>query len=326
VNNPQMVSNSVVCANDTTDSGSVSGKSPLFREYMHIEKWGNVPVEGIHLGETYVFPKLDGSNASLWFSRDTGIIHGGSRHRVLSLDADNQGFLAYAASNPVFHEFFSRHPELRLYGEWLVPHTLKTYREDTWRRFWVFDVYNDDTQQYLPYSDYQSILEEAKIDYIPTLAIVRNASLDDFVKLLDANVLFITDGKGTGEGIVIKNYNFYNKDNAQVWAKIICSEFKEQHHRVMGAPEIGGTLVEEQIATKFVTKALCEKTLAKITSEHNGWESKYIPELLGRIYYDVIAEEMWNICKEHKHRLTINFPTLRSFITKQIKKHLPETF
>jgi hypothetical protein len=34
---------------------------------MHIEKFGNTGVEGIELGECYVFPKLDGTNSSLWF-------------------------------------------------------------------------------------------------------------------------------------------------------------------------------------------------------------------------------------------------------------------
>ena len=35
-----------------------------FRQYMHIERFGNEEVLGIELGESYVFPKLDGTNAS----------------------------------------------------------------------------------------------------------------------------------------------------------------------------------------------------------------------------------------------------------------------
>ena len=35
-------------------------------------------------------------------------------------------------------------PGCRFFGEWLVPHSLKTYREDAWRDFYIFDVMKDD--------------------------------------------------------------------------------------------------------------------------------------------------------------------------------------
>ena len=65
-----------------------------FKKYMHIERFGTDEVQGIELGDCYVFPKLDGTNASLW--SEDGKIQAGSRKRHLSIDADNAGFFEWA--------------------------------------------------------------------------------------------------------------------------------------------------------------------------------------------------------------------------------------
>jgi len=35
-----------------------------FMKYQHVERYGTDEVEGIELGETYIFPKIDGTNGS----------------------------------------------------------------------------------------------------------------------------------------------------------------------------------------------------------------------------------------------------------------------
>jgi hypothetical protein len=300
----------------------------MFKPYMHIEKFGNDDVRGIELGECYVFPKLDGTNASLWALEVNGelLIRGGSRTRELSMASDNAGFFNRSRIDERYAAFFVAFPHLRLYGEWLVPHTLKTYREDAWGKFWVFDVYNDSSQEYVPYDGYKEFLDEYNIDYIPPLAKIKNGSYENFVHLLQGNNFYIKDGMGVGEGIVIKNYDFYNRYNKQVWAKVITSEFKEKHHKEMGCPETEKQLVEENIAEDYVTQALCTKTKAKIEIEYGGgWTSKYIPRLLETVFHDIVREDTWDIVKNNKN-VTINFGTLRHFVYKKVKEQLPEVF
>lgn len=65
-----------------------------FTKYMHLERIGTSEVEGIEDGLTYVFPKLDGTNASVWLNEE-GEVQAGSRNRHLSIGADNAGFLAW---------------------------------------------------------------------------------------------------------------------------------------------------------------------------------------------------------------------------------------
>jgi hypothetical protein len=111
----------------------------------------------------------------------------------------------------------------------------------------------------------------------------------------------------------------------QTWAKIVTSEFKEKHHKEMGAPLTENRLVEEDIVDKFVTEALVEKEFAKIANENNGWSSKMIPRLLSQVFHELICEEMWNILKAFKTP-TINFKVLNNMTIAKIKKVKPEIF
>lgn len=306
-----------------------------FKKYQHLERFGTTEVKQIELGTCHIFPKLDGTNASVWLD-ENGEIQAGSRKRHLSLESDNAGFYAWVKEQKNLLEYLKENPTHRLYGEWLVPHSLKTYREDAWKKFYVFDVAvdkedseilhdGDDKVNYLSYDEYSTKLEEKGIDYIVPICTIKNASYEQLVNQLIKNVFLIEDGKGVGEGIVIKNYEFKNSFNRQVWAKIVTTEFKEKHSKAMGHSEIKGKkLIEEKIADEFVTQALCDKVYAKIENE-GGFTSKRIPQLLNVVYYDVVREDAWNFVKKYKNP-SINFGTLQHFVFAKVRTNLPHLF
>ncbi len=292
-----------------------------FLKYQHVERFGTPEVEGIEHGMCYVFPKLDGTNAQLWTDGES--LKAGSRNRELSLDNDNHGFMNWAVKQQNIKELFLKFPNIRLYGEWLVPHTLKTYQENAWRCFYVFDVMKDDI--YLSYTDYKTLLDEYEIEYIPALCTFENPTYESLVKILDKNDYLIQDGKGSGEGIVIKNYNYKNKYGRVTWAKIVKNEFKAQHRKVSDVNEIKDKkMVEADIVDKYVTLSLIEKELAKITSEVE-WTSKLIPRLLNTVFYCLVKEESWNYVKAFKNP-TVNYGTLQHFTIAKIKELKPELF
>lgn len=308
----------------------------MFKKYQHIERFGAPEVQLIELGECFVFPKIDGTNSSVWLD-ENGNVCAGSRNRELSKEKDNAGFYEWASSDFKIHSYLHKYPDHRLFGEWLVPHSIKTYRDEAWKKFYVFDVAvnksedeikheGNDSIKYLHYADYAPKLEAYHLDYIHPLAIMENASYDQFVDQLEKNVFLMQDGKGCGEGIVIKNYDFYNKAGNQIWAKIVTSEFKEKHQKTMGSPRVSGKkMIEEQIANKYVTKALCQKVKAKIEVDAGEFGNKHIPRLLNTVYYDVVKEESWNFVKEFKNPV-INYKILQHFIFNKAKENLPEVF
>lgn len=310
------------------------GMMSKFLKYMHLERFGTDEVDGIEFGTTYVFPKLDGTNAQVWVEGPTNAggyeLKTGSRNRVLSDASDNAGFHSAMTdeSNQEgwnIYKLLVSNPNLTLYGEWLVPHSLKTYREDAWRKFYVFDVFNQTTGKFLSYEEYKPLLDHYQIIYLPPIAIIKNGSYEKYEKCLEKNTFAIKDGQGIGEGVVIKNYEFQNRFGRVVWAKIIANHFKEKHHAAMGAPEIGGKILEEQIVEEFVTQHLVDKVHSKIVNQYGGWSSKMINQLLGVVWYDLITEEIWNIIKKHKNP-KIDFKTLSRFCVMKVKELKSELF
>lgn len=291
-----------------------------FVKYQHIERMGTTEVAGIEDGMCYVFPKIDGTNSQLWY--DGVLLHAGSRNRELSLDNDNQGFFNWAVKQENIYDFFANNPDLRLFGEWLVPHTLKTYEDSAWKNFYVFDVMRG--ERYLPYEEYVDLLEAYAIDYIPPICKIQNPTYERLVGQLEKNGYLIKDGEGSGEGIVIKNYQYVNKYGRVTWAKIVKNEFKTKHQKCDVSELKEKKLVEQEIVDKYVNSVLVDKEFAKIEND-GGWSSKNIPQLLHTVFYTLIKEESWNFLKEHKNP-TIDYKRLMSLTISKIKNLKPELF
>ena len=294
-----------------------------FKKYQHIERYGTTEVDGIDLGLCYVFPKIDGTNASLWVG-DNLEIKAGSRNRELTLNNDNADFYNWVSEQKNIQDFFSKYPNIHLYGEWLVPHALKTYRDDAWRNFYVFDVMEG--ENYIQYEEYKKMLDEFNIEYIPPLCTIENPTFERLNNQLQKNEYLIKDGNGIGEGVIIKNYSYVNKFGRQTWAKIVTADFKVKHAKVTGVSTIKEKkMLECEIVDKYITTTLINKEFEKIKLDSDGGSFKFIPRLLQTVYYCLITEECWNFIKENKYP-SINFKTLQTITTQKIKELKPNLF
>jgi hypothetical protein len=289
-----------------------------FKKYQHIERLGTTETEGILSGMVYVFPKIDGTNGQLWWD---GKLQAGSRNRVLSAESDNAGFWNWAVEQDMFSRFFAEYPNVKLYGEWLVPHTLRTYEDLAWRKFYVFDVV--DGFRHLAYDEYQPMVERFGIEYIPPICKIKDPTHERMIEQLEKNTYLIKDGEGSGEGIVIKNYNYRNRFGHVIWAKIVKNEFKAKHQKADVTELKEKKLAEDQIVDKFVTLAMVEKEYAKIAVD--GWSSKYIPRLLNTVFYTLVKEECWNFVKDLKNP-TIDFKLLNYKTTERVKSLMSHLF
>lgn len=306
-----------------------------FRPYDHVERLGHSEVDGIEFGTCYVFPKIDGTNGCLWWD---GGLRCGSRNRECTVDADNQGFAAWAHSDDpkaiALRNFLSAHPHVILYGEWLVPHAIKLYRQEAWRRFYVFDAFDRIEGRYLYVVEALSWLG---VDVVMPLCVITNPSKEQLLTQLEQNTYLMQDGAGPGEGIVVKNYEWTNQHGRQPWAKIVRAAFKERHVSTMGAPEIkGATTIELAIVNEFVTPELVGKTRAKIlvdVANHDNIDltepgaqrlveetrrATIIPQLLGRVFHDLVVEGLWETLKKHRNP-TIDFSVMLKHCTMRVK-------
>lgn len=318
-----------------------------FVKYHHLEKLGHEEVADILEGTVTVYPKLDGTNASVW--RTGHGVQAGSRNRHLLPDGnDNQGFRTWVQKQEGLSEFLFEHPEHRLYGEWLVPHTLKTYRDEAWERFWVFDVFVEGVLY--PAENFHEAFEAFEIDYITPLAKIKNPTEEQLLNILNkTNTFLINDGAGPGEGIVIKRYGQWrNFQGRQVWAKMVRNEFKEANQKTFGMKETEGKRqVEAEIVAEFVTGTLVKKELAKIVNDlaqdkaltgalHGSdyvfekynqalvtHRAKIIPRLLQTVFYCLVKEEAWSFVKKYKNP-KIDFAKLYRLCVTRTKELTPE--
>ena len=321
--------------------------------YTHVERLGHPNVDGLLMGQCHIFPKLDGTNAVIWSDRDNRALGTGSRKRDMSdwETDDNHGFrykmneLWIAGELDWLQGTYDGVKSPVFYGEWLVPHSLKTYRDDAWRQLYVFDARCPDTFRYLHYDEWAPQLIEAGANVIDPLCIINNPTEEDIERVRDMhNTYLIEEGQGLGEGVVVKNYAFSNRVGKTVWGKSVRNDFKEKNMREMGPPKReGSTQYEALIADLYVTDAFVEKTRVKVEmamiheaglsvadyNEKVGYlaekRGQLIPRLLSTVYSELIDEETASFVKKFKDP-TINFKKLRQFTTAQVKKHAKDLF
>jgi hypothetical protein len=299
----------------------------MFVKYPHLERFGTDEVDGINLGQCHIFPKIDGTNASAWM--EGSWLAAGSRTRVLTVEEDNAGFCAWLLKDPAaepYRQLLVEEPTLRLYGEWLVPHSLKTYREDAWRKFYVFDVL-DESGEFLHYDEYWPICQKYGVEAIPCGLKARNPTYEILLDAAQKNRYLLQENAGAGEGVVIKQYGWRNRFFRTTWAKLVLNAFKDKHIAAMGGAVRDVPMVEEKIVEEFITPHMIEKIIAKIrlSKDEAAFGARDIPRLLGETFHDLVTEELWEAIKKHRN-LKIDFRALNHLAIGRVKHLKPELF
>lgn len=289
-----------------------------FERYQHIEQLGRDAVDGILNGTVYIFDKLDGSNVSVYLN-DDGKIEVASRNKILTPDDDLHGVCKYVLSQTKFEKLLKTYPTLRLFGEWLTPHIVRNYKDDAWKKLYIFDVIEG--EQYFTYEEYTLLLLKFDIDFIPKIAKLENPTEEE-VRQYQDKCKFLT-AEGYGEGIVIKNYDFVNKYGRTTWAKVVRPVAKAV---IKLKPPINSNNIESDIVEKFLTPELIQKEQAKIVADVGfNFEPKLIPRLIQTVWYVFITEELFDALKKFRNP-KIDFKILNKLVIEKIKTVKPELF
>ena len=290
-----------------------------YKSYQHIEKLGNKEVEGILKGKCSIQPKIDGTNGVVWLG-DDGIIHAGSRRRDLTLDNDNAGFYNTVIKDDNIRKYLLDHKDHYLYGEWLVPHTIRYYHPESWKHFYVFDIFSYD-RGYIPYDEYSKELDKYGISYIPEIISIDNPTMEDLTKYLKETKYLIPEDK-MSEGIIIKNYEYRNQYGRCTYAKIVAEEFFNTKSLLrMKNHEAKDKTSEKDIVTTMLSEPLIRKEFAKIKLAYPDIRRQ---ELIGRtlntIFHVFIHEELLDYIEKKKP--LINFYYLKKECDERIKEVL----
>ena len=292
-----------------------------FIKYQHVERLDkdNVEVEGLLDGPVYVQPKLDGTNTSVWKEADG--LHFGKRSQAMGEGDDNRGVKAKYQNDQRYIDFFNEHPDVILYGEWLVKHTISSYLADAWNKLYIFDVCKEDADgniiEWIPYEEYSAWLSAYGIEYVPVIAYLTKPTMEGLMDYVENNHYLLPEGQ-IGEGIVIKRYDYVNPYGRTTWGKIVRSEFKNKSRSAFKGNE---DCIEVQIVEDMFTPEFVLKEYAKI-KEIPGLDSKtIIPRTIATIPYVFITEEIGTILKKYK-KPTIDFKKLCRLCESRVKEYL----
>lgn len=305
---------------------SIEGGTHMqYKSYQHIEKLGREECEGILDGTVTIQPKIDGTN-SVVFLGDDGNIHAGSRKRELTMDSDNGDFYKTIKQDENINRYLLKHPNHYLYGEWLIPHSIRTYNPDAWKKFYIFDVFELDGNygRYLPYEEYIPFLEEFGLTYIPEVTRLTNPTIQDVADCISKTHYLMPEGC-VPEGVIAKNYDYKNKWGHVVWGKIISEEFfnKKQKLRTKNH-EVKSADFETRIANEYISEPMIRKEYAKVLNEYpDAKRQELIGRVLSSVYDSFINEDLLTVVRKNKNCI-INFNIMRTQSNNRVKDVLRE--
>lgn len=265
-----------------------------FKKYHKLYALHKPECHEILHGDVHVQEKIDGANASIWLHED-GTIHCGSRNNDLILKNNPfNGFVEYVKNHEGIKKFFEKYPDLRLYGEWLVRHTIG-YNESSYKQFYLFDI--ETGEGLLPIEEVYDLAEQHDIKTPHYFGKFTDLKIDDVKEMAGKSVL----GE-KGEGIVIKPIDFINQFGERVYAKYVTENFKEDNSVTFGGNnKHSDTYHEMYYVNKFVTLERVRKVVQKLEATLENSETldyKHIPRVMETTFHDVMVEEGYTIAKE----------------------------
>ena len=280
------------------------------KKYLDIERCKQKYAETFNVGEDIVIQeKIDGSNASIRYDEESGTLKAFSRRLELNADNTLNGFWDYVQTLNLdtFKEILGS--RYIVFGEWMgAKHAIK-YPENVYGKFWMFDVWDTQTEQYLPYEETRSFYdkliacgnEDNKFNFVPVFYIGKFESWEKILGLVGRTEV---GAEPAGEGIILKRQNCLDSKSSRLpfYVKIVSEQFSEVHKsRKQKAidPEaiakkeanlaLAATIVTPQRVQKMIYKFIEDGLLPQDWDEHNLKDiSKILPNA---IYKDCVKEE-----------------------------------
>lgn len=260
----------------------------------------------------YVQEKLDGANLSVWL--ENWDMYVGSRSQIVGSPKVKEGFrgaVEYCMNHKGIAAIFNHYPNYRLFGEWLVKHSIP-YPQECYQKFYLYDMFNEDTKEFLTPNIVCAIAREFWVNYPEILLEWKMLSPEQIKEVVGTSKI-----AQAWEGVVIKAPEFTNKFFEKQYAKMVTENFKEANKLSFGCSAKHD--IELNFATTFVSIPRLLKIINKIEQGHDRKVKRSdIPQLLWMMWHDVFTEELWGYVKKH-HEPTIDFKKMERYVTDRTK-------
>lgn len=269
------------------------------KKFMDIVRVVPKYVGGFSVGdEIWCEEKVDGANAGIRYDNETNAVVAQSRKQILTPENNLRGFYEFTQKLDVQKVKDVLGTNLVLFGEWLVPHSIK-YPEDRYNNFYAYDAYDTEKEEYLPQQVAMEMTARLGLTFVPVFYVGPFESWEKIQEMVGKTDM----GGSFGEGVVIKNQTKLNDPNSRnpFYIKIVGEEFCEtKDHKIKQVdPEKLAAQVEARAkAETIVTPARVRKILHKLVDEGilpEDWGSEQMSivakNLSKMVYADCVKEE-----------------------------------
>lgn len=270
------------------------------KKYKDIERLKDKYAPAFKVGEHItITEKIDGANASIVVNED-GTLTACSRRNELNQNNTLQGFYDFVQTLDASIVSAALTSRYILFGEWLVKHTIR-YPEDKMKQFYVFDVYDTETEQYMPWDFTKQIAEFIGLNTVPLFYDGPFISWEHIYSFVGKTEM---GGEPTGEGVVIKSQDrLDNKfSGTPEYVKIVAKEFSEVHQskpqKEIDPAKVAAKQAAEDLAATIVTARRVEKSIQKLVEDGiipEDWDEKSLgviaKHLPRAVYNDCVKEE-----------------------------------
>jgi hypothetical protein len=219
-------------------------KMEEIKKYTDVIRYGKSSTNGVlQEGDIIsITEKIDGANASFRIDNENPLgVTCYSRNNPLDEHNTLSGYYNWVIENilPIKEKLNSNYI---YYGEWLVKHKV-VYKDEYYRNFYMFSIWDIEKEQYL--SD-DIVISEAERLGITTTNYFYRGKYISFEHLMSfVGKSDITLEPNTGEGIVVKNVNYFDNYNRQVFVKLVSERFAEvQKQRLPKNPNVTDKVTE----------------------------------------------------------------------------------
>ena len=243
--------------------------------------------------------KIDGANASIAWDETTGKLEVFSRTNLLNQPGALRGFYDYVKTEVEPKLDLSRHPDLVIFGEWLVKHTVD-YENKCYNKWYVYDIWDKRLNRYISQDIVRGFCREYGLEYTEELYFGPFISWEHCRSFLNKSKAYGPEQ----EGIVVKNQDklLKNDNIAPAYLKIVNEKFKESQHSKkekkpsdpeaeavkQKAAELAASIVTEARVRKLILKLVDE---GKLPSELQPKDMGAVMKLLPKMCFDDCLKE-----------------------------------
>lgn len=265
------------------------------KKYTDVIRYGKSSTKDVlKIGDYIIITeKIDGANASFRLD-ETNPLGVSCYSRNTPLDENNRlrGFYDWVLNNivPIKDKL---EQDAIYYGEWCCPHKIQ-YKPEAQYNFYLFSIWDIETESYIGDNLVRYQAEKLNIKTVPYFYEGEFISFEHMMSFVGKSDLTIEPN--TGEGIVVKNVDYFDKYDKQCFVKLVSEKFAEvQKQKPPKNPNADKSTI---IIKSVLTKARVEKLIHKLIDE--GMLSEdfdissmgIILKLLGnRVYEDIMKEE-----------------------------------